>query len=128
MIGADTSFLIDFFRGEERAEKFMEEHKEVIHLCENVVYEFLSGNLTTEEKEKFLGFVDQFPVHSFDRESALESSEIFRAGKRDGITVPHPDAMIAGSYRTHSVEKIVTRNTDHFKNIEDLEIIDLSTE
>lgn len=124
MIGGDTSFLIDFFKGEKGAVEWMDENKEALHLCENVVYEFLSGNLTDKEKQKFLGFVSQFPVHSFDRDAALESSEIFRSGKKRGETVPHPDAMIAGIYSSRNVEKIITKNPDHFKHAGGIEVIE----
>lgn len=117
MIGADTSFLIDFLGGEKNAVEWMDKHKMTLHLCENVVYEFLCGNLTEEEKETFLGFTSQFPVFSFNRSAALKSAEIHRKAKDKGNQVPHPDAMIAGTYAAHQVDKIVTRNPDHFKNI-----------
>lgn len=123
MIGADTSFLVDFFKGDSKAVKFMEKNKENIYLCENVVYEFLCGNLNENEVEKFLGFVSQFNVFSFDRDSAISSSKIFRDSKRRGISIAHPDVMIAGSYLANNVDKIVTRNKKHFENINGLKVL-----
>ncbi|KXA91201.1 hypothetical protein AKJ57_02095 [candidate division MSBL1 archaeon SCGC-AAA259A05] len=52
MIGADTSFLIDFLNGEEESVEWMEEHKNILYLCENVVYEFLCGNLLVGERKR----------------------------------------------------------------------------
>lgn len=122
MIGADTSFLIDFLNGEEESVEWMEEHKNILYLCENVVYEFLCGNLSEKEKETFLGFVSQFPVLRFDRDAALKAAEIFRKGKEEGQSVPHPDAMISGTYAAHGIEKIVTRNPTHFEKIDTITV------
>ncbi len=124
MIGADTSFLIDFLAGDEDAAGWMEEHRNVLHLCENVVYEFLCGDLSEDERETFLGFAAQFPVLAFDRDAALEASKIFRAGKDRGVSIPHPDAMIAGIYVGHGVEKLVTRNPDHFADVQELAVME----
>ncbi len=117
MIGTDTSFLIDFLRGEKNAVEWMDKHKENLYLCENVVYEFLCGDLTEEERETFLGFVSQFPVFGFDRSAALKSAEVHREAKDKGVQVPHPDAMIAGTYAAHQVDKIVTGDPEHFEKI-----------
>ncbi|MDY6764387.1 MAG: PIN domain-containing protein [Halobacteria archaeon] len=124
MIGADTSFLIDFFKGDNDAVEWMGEHSNVLYLCENVVYEFLCGNLTEDERQTFLGFVLQFPVIEFDREAALKASDIYREGKRKGETVPHPDAMIAGTYVSHEVKKIVTCNIDRFDQIDGISVVE----
>lgn len=123
MIGADTTFLIDFLKGKGDAVEWMEKHKNILYLCENVIYEFLCGDLTEQERETFLGFVSQFQVFSFDRDAALKSSKIFRKRKEKGESIPHPDAMIAGTYTAHEVHKIVTDNPEHFKGIEDITVV-----
>jgi predicted nucleic acid-binding protein len=123
MIGADTSFLIDFLNDQQNAVEWMDEHKNVLYLCENVIYEFLCGNLSEQEQETFLGFASQFPVLSFDRDAALRSAKIFRKGKDTGNSIPHPDAAIAGTYAAHEIEKIVTRNPDHFDTIDTITVL-----
>lgn len=117
MIGADTSFIIDFFQGEKNAVDWMEKNKESLCLCENVVYEFLCGNLKEDEKNLFLAFVSQFEVFSFDRNAAFTSSKIYRKSKIKGKFVAHPDAMIAGTYASHGIKKIVTKNIKHFNEM-----------
>ena len=117
MIGADTTFLIDFFKGIPSAVNYMKKNKELLCLCEPVVYEFLCGNLTPEEVDTFLGFVLQFPVFAFDQNAALKASSIFREGKKLGKTISHPDAIIAGCYLANQVSRIVTRNAQHFSTI-----------
>ncbi|MFB6246231.1 MAG: type II toxin-antitoxin system VapC family toxin [Candidatus Pacearchaeota archaeon] len=123
MIGADTSFLVDFFKGDKDAVDFMDKNKENLCICDNVVYEFLCGNLKESEIDTFLGFVSQFKVFSFNRDAAVLSSKIFRGSKRKGVSVAHPDVMIAGIYLANNVDKIVTRNKKHFENIKDLKVL-----
>ncbi|MFB6283381.1 MAG: type II toxin-antitoxin system VapC family toxin [Halobacteria archaeon] len=123
MIGADTSFLIDFFNGDEEAITLMDKHKDVLYLCENVVYEFLCGNLTRDERKTFLGFVNQFPVFGFDRESSLAAAELHRKSRKEGRQVPHPDGMIAGTYIAHGIGELITGNPGQFREIKDLEVI-----
>ncbi len=86
MIGADTSFLIDFLDEKEEALKFMKENKEQIKICEPVIFEFLCGNLTEEEKETFLAFISRFETFNLDRNATLKSSEIYREGKKQVTT------------------------------------------
>lgn len=117
MIGADATFLIDFLRGEAKAVEWMAKNYDVLCLSENVVYEFLCGNLTESEIDRFFAFVSQFPVFSFNRNAAIKSSMMYREMKQKGKTVAHPDAMIAGTYLANSVNRIVTRNRKHFENL-----------
>ena len=117
MIGADTSFLIDFLKGDEAAILWMEQHKDNLCICENIIYEFLCGNLKNKQSDIFLGFISQFPVLSFDRKAALKSSMLFRNAKRKGRTVAHPDVMIAGVYLSNSISRIITRNSKHFAEL-----------
>lgn len=123
MIGVDTSFLMDFLKGEEKAVKAMEKYKDSIYICENVVYEFLCGNLSENDINKFLGFVSQFPVVGFGRDAAIVSSKIFRDSKKKGDPVPHPDAMVAGSYLAENIDRIITRNKSHFEKIKGLKVL-----
>ncbi|HLC74262.1 MAG TPA: type II toxin-antitoxin system VapC family toxin [Candidatus Nanoarchaeia archaeon] len=117
MIGADTTFLIDFFKGESHAVEWMKQNQEFLCLCEPVVYEFLCGNLTEHQQDVFLAFISQFPVFSFNRQAALRSSQLYRGVKRKGQAVAHPDAIIAGTYAANEVATIVTRNNKHFENV-----------
>ncbi|MBI4153238.1 type II toxin-antitoxin system VapC family toxin [Candidatus Woesearchaeota archaeon] len=117
MIGADTSFLVDFLKGEQHAVDWMTKNADVLCLSENVVYELLCGNLTESQNDQFLAFISQFPVFSFNRNAAIKSSKMYREMKQKGKTIAHPDAMIAGTYLANSVNRIVTRNLKHFENL-----------
>lgn len=122
MIGLDTSFLIDFFHGEKNAISWMDQYKDVVCLNENVVYEFLCGNLSDKNKDIFLSFVSQIPVFSFDRNASIKCSDVYRACKRKGETVSHPDVLIGGTYLVNNVDNVVTRNEKDFRKITGLKI------
>jgi predicted nucleic acid-binding protein len=122
MIGVDTSLLIDFFDGDEDAVEWVESNKDLIFLSENVVYEFLCGDMSDEEVRTFLGFISHFEVLPFDRDASLKASKIYRAQKEKGKPVPHPDTMIAGCYLGHEIEKIATRNAEDFRKIDEVEV------
>lgn len=121
-IGADTSFLIDFFNGEKDAIIFMGAHAKLIRVSELVIYEFLCGNLDSKEEEIFFNAMQSFTAVPFNREAAILGSRLYRTGKKEGKSVGHQDCMIAGSYLAHGVKRIVTRNTVHFAKMKDVDI------
>jgi len=123
IVGADTSFLIDFFKGEKGAVEFMQKHAKLLRVSELVIYEFLCGNLTKEQKEMFFEAMQSFVTVTFNREAGVFASEMFRNAKDKGKEVGHQDCMIAGSYVAHGVKLIVTRNDKHFKNINEVDVV-----
>ncbi len=123
MIGSDTSFIIDFLKGEVAAIAAMEKYREQIYLCEPVVFEFLCGNLTAAETEKFHTFVSKFTVFNFDRNSSVTAAALLRTCKRLGKSISNPDAMIAGTYRANHINAIITRNKNHFQHISQIKVI-----
>ena len=123
MIGLDTSFIIDFFKGGKNEENWMRENQDQVFICESVVYEFLCGDLSSNEVESFLAFVSQIQVFSFNRTAALKSAEIYRKAKKLGKTVSHPDVIIAGTYLANGVNSLITKNSKHFKNITSINLV-----
>jgi predicted nucleic acid-binding protein len=122
-VGADSCFLIDFLKGKEFAVTLMKENAKRLYVSELVIHEFLCGNLKKEFEETFLNAIEAFSNIDFDRSAAVESSRIFREGKKKGKTIPREDCMIAGNYLANGIKKIITRNGKHFKNIKELEVI-----
>jgi len=122
MIGADTSFLIDFFKGDDKAVSWMKVKNDLLCVNETVIYEFLCGNLKEKEKDLFLAFVSQFPVFTFDRNASIKSSSIYRDCKSKGKRISHPDAIVAGTYVANNVNKIITRNKKHFDVMKEVHI------
>jgi predicted nucleic acid-binding protein len=123
IVGADTSFLIDFFRGDAGAVQFMRSHSRLLRVSELVIYEFLCGNLSLREQKLFFDAMQSFTTVEFNREAAILASELYRKGKQAGTSLGHQDSMIAGSYLAHGVNKIVTRNAEHFSRLKEIEVI-----
>jgi tRNA(fMet)-specific endonuclease VapC len=123
-IGADTSLLIDFFKGKENAVDFVRKNAGVLVVAELVVYEFLCGNFTDKEQNVFLGAMQSFPTSNTDRNAVLLASRIFRSAKRSGTPVGHQDALIAASYLAVGIRQIATKNTKHFRNISELKVLE----
>lgn len=123
IVGADTTFLIDFFKGEEPAVDFMRAHARVLRVSELVIYEFLCGNLSPSDQALFFEAIQSFTTVPFNREAAIHASELYRKGKRSGKTVNHQDCMIAGSYLAHGISHIVTRNKHHFNDMKRVTVL-----
>ncbi|MFH1409599.1 MAG: type II toxin-antitoxin system VapC family toxin [Nanoarchaeota archaeon] len=109
-IGIDTSFLIDFLQGDPVATELMHKYVRLLRVSELVVYEFLCGNLSEKHQELFLDAIQSFQSLPFNRESAVIGSHLYRGGKKKGNTFGHQDCMIAGSYLSHGVSRIITRD------------------
>ena len=123
VIGVDTTFLIDYFYGKSDAVEFMKNYFKLIRISELVIYEFLCGNLTINERDTFLKAIQSFPSVELNREAILISSDIFRKGKQLGTPIGHQDSLIAGSYVASGIKSLVTRNTKHFSKIKEIQTI-----
>lgn len=122
-IGLDTTFVIDFLQGDPAAVQFMEKHRQSFAFSEIVVFETLCGRLTAKQEEQFLVFADSFPNSPLTRGATRVAASIFRQGKKLGKSVDARDALIAGSYVSEGVTQIVTRNKQHFENIEEVTVL-----
>ena len=122
-IGIDTSFLIDYFKGESSAIEFMREHSGLLRVSELVMFEFLCGRLTERQKVFFLQAMQSFPHVGFDAEAAICASDMYRKGKKNGKTVNQPDCLVAGSYLANGVTSIVTKNSKDFEKIADIDVL-----
>ena len=94
-IGVDTSFLIDFFRGEQSAVEFMRVHSGLLRVSDIVIFEFLCGKLTERQRTFFLQAMQSFSHVEFNAEAAISASDLYRNGKRKGKSVNQPDCQIA---------------------------------
>ncbi len=117
LIGADTSFLIDFFTGDQKAALAMQKYASQLHVSELVLYEFLCGNLTETQEKTFFTAIQPFPQAPFTRQAAIIAAKLYREQKKKGKPVGHQDTMIAASYLAHGVSTIITKNTSHFTHL-----------
>lgn len=118
----DTSFLIDYARGDGGAIEYLEETDEPIGTSTIVLSELYRGlmltqNMTREEAQAKYDWVDAL---GFTRDCAAEAAEIYVHLREDGDLIPRSDIYIAGTATSAGVP-LVTRD-GHFERIEALAV------
>ena len=112
MIILDTSFLIDFFKGQGGTLGIMN-----LDIATTVItyHEILSGikhRKAKREERFFRRFFSRIRILDFDLNAAEKSSEIMAKLLSSGTAVNALDVLIAGIAITNGAEKIVTRDGD----------------
>ena len=135
MILADTNFLVDFLR--KKVGINQEYDKEGLFTSEVCVFELYFGlysnKLLVGNKKILKKRIDllenllvKFQVLPFGRMEAIESAIILGKLKLDGIILDYRDCMIAGTGLANGINKILTRNKDHFNRIPGIQTISYS--
>jgi tRNA(fMet)-specific endonuclease VapC len=123
---ADTSFIIDIMAKDPaaiRKARGLEEAGLSIIIGAPTVFELFAGVALSrkpdEEKSKIITTLSSISQLSLDSTSASAGGLIYGEKVRTGRTIDPEDAMIAGIAKVNA-EKILTRNTKHFSDIEGL--------
>lgn len=119
----DTSVLVEIDRGNNEAVKLMkglvsQDHK--LFISAVTVAEIMAGayrNGTPEKARKVLG---QFQWKEMKGGTADKTGEIMADLLNQGKLIEFQDVVIASTAEQHQVDKIVTENRKHFKNIKGL--------
>lgn len=121
MIGLDTTFLIDFLKGDTAAVSKLAGLQDQLLTTQLNVYEVLVGlNLTHASKRHFEalhGFLDKITVLTMDPRSTSLAAELFGARMRRGERVEQNDGIIAGILKSRGCLRILTRNAADFKKL-----------
>lgn len=124
----DTDILSGFLRGTpkvvENAEKYLRSY-EAINFSIITYYEILNGLLYKDAKtqlKKFIDFADLNKIIPLTNSAARKAAEIYAKLRKTGQPIGHTDCLIAGIALTNSLQ-LVTNNTEHFKRIKGLEIV-----
>lgn len=128
MIGMDSSAIIDLFRGDESIKKVLDRVNEPLAMNQISYLELMfgldSGNVMHQREEEFL---DNFFNASFNLDLGINeskmASKISWLLKKKGKTIDPFDCAIAGIFLANGVDKIITRNVKHFKDIPKLKVI-----
>lgn len=115
---ADTSFLIDLFKGEERAVEIMEE-ADSIATGSIVLYEL--SKISSFDRDK----LENGSIEELDSDDAIRASELYRRLSEKGEKIGEIDYLIAAQ-ADNSDRKLVTRDRD-FQKLE-IETLDYSLE
>ena len=124
----DTDILSEFLRGTPRAventEKYLQEY-DAINFSIITYYDILNGLLYKDARkqlQKFTDFADLNKVLPLTISGAKQAAEIYADLKKTGQPIGHTDCLIAGIALTNGLQ-LVTNNTDHFKRVKGLEIV-----
>lgn len=126
MICLDSSFIIDYFRGDEKAKKILSKlDKDVLFITEITVFEVGYGMINTNNKnfDLFIKFVERIKLIPTTTMFALESAKIKKELESVGKKIASMDLLIAGLMRSFGIEKIVTRNAKHFEGINKIKVL-----
>ena len=80
-------------------------------------------SLLDKRKIQVEALLSKFQILPFKRNAAIESAKILGNLIRKGQKIEFRDGLIAGIAISNGIIRILTNNIDHFKNIEDFEVI-----
>ncbi|HII16306.1 TPA: type II toxin-antitoxin system VapC family toxin [Candidatus Woesearchaeota archaeon] len=126
---ADTTFLIDLLRGNERAVKFLKTVASPLKTTIINQYEVYVGlaslpGIDLEKKIKDTQhFFSRFKILPLHEDAMLEAAKICGRLIQKGEDIGDNDCLIAGIALTHGISSILTRNAKHFERIRGIKII-----
>ena len=121
MVCLETSFLIDFLRGEPRAVHHFETLVKIagVTVAAPTIMEITTGaalNESRQEREKLNEFLSSITVLPLDREAALHAGDIAASLILAGEHLEAMDIQI-GSIAAVNGQSLVTANVKHFSRI-----------
>lgn len=111
----DSDAVIDYLAGTQPAVALLQEldnQQHVLCLCDVVIAEVYSG-LTAEERTATLDLVSSCRFLNTTAEAAMMAGAWRYRYKRQGITLPATDALIAATAHTHRAV-LLTGNLRHY--------------
>ncbi|MBN2153312.1 MAG: type II toxin-antitoxin system VapC family toxin [Candidatus Lokiarchaeota archaeon] len=129
MIVADTTVIIDIARGKEGVKRILDELKEeeicISSISLEEIYAGLGHSLSRLGVEKFPRIMEKYEkVMSQFRPLAITDRLLNKAGMfrgeflAKGFVINPADAIIAVTAETANASAIVTRNPNHFKDVQ----------
>jgi predicted nucleic acid-binding protein len=124
----DTDILSEFLRGNSKVIERVDEHlKEYGFISLSIItyYEILNGLLYKDARKqlsKFEDFVELNKVIPLTKRMAKIAANIQADLRKKGTEIGHTDTLIAGIAIANELQ-LITNNTDHFKRINGIEIV-----
>ena len=128
MIGLGTSAIIDLFKGNRNIQQFLENNKEPLAASIMSYLELFFGLNPENTGHVMEGrYYQEFfkNIHTTDLTNGCceEASKIYWELRKKGKTIEQFDCVIAASFITNGICKILTQNPKHFEKIERLNVI-----
>jgi tRNA(fMet)-specific endonuclease VapC len=132
MICLDSSFIIDYLKGDLSAKKILLKYKkEKIFVSEFTVFEVAEGLIYSLKKNKnkqmfniFFEFLETIEILPLTNFFSLEAAKIRANLSISGKKIDSLDSLIAGSMIANNIYKIITRNTQHFSRIKNIMVLE----
>ena len=124
----DTSFLIDLIRKSPPAYKISKKlEQEGPHATSTIiVHEFLVGGYGAANPKTELAArrktLQKLIILPFNLSAAEESAKIENELRKKGKLVGRADILIAGTMIANNITTIITRNTEHFERIKEINV------
>ena len=125
---ADTGFLIDLWREQERpgpAARFAAAHSDyAVGICWIVAGEFLCGSvLAGQDRDKIASFIDRYPIAHSDTATIRHYADLYAALRKQNSMIGPNDLWIAACALARGLP-LVTRNVEEFRRVPKLSVID----
>ena len=124
----DTDILSEFLRGTpqvvENVEIYLRSY-DAINFSIISYYEILNGLLYKDagkQLKRFTEFAELCKILPLTISATRQAAGIYADLKKKGQPIGHTDCLIAGIALTNDLQ-LVTNNTDHFKRVKGLEIV-----
>lgn len=121
----DTTFLIDLLKGDKRTLKLAEGSEQLLTTQINM-YEVIRGLFLEDYSEsKIINSIEIFEnirVLQLDDNGIIKAAEIFANLTKKGNMIADNDCITAGIALSKGINKIVTRNVNHFKRIKGIKV------
>ncbi len=112
MIILDTSFLIDFFKGEEGTQAIIRTDVATTAITYHEIFSGIKHRNAKNEGKFFRSFFSRIRILDYDLNAADKSSEIMAKLLSSGKAVNALDVLIAGIAIANGADKIATRDGD----------------
>ena len=134
MILADSTFLIDSLRKSLDVREFLKKNtSEIFFTTEINIFELYLGLYSSKILEKnqelfrkrikgLEELILKFQVLTFGRGEAIQAAKILGNINRSGNPIEFRDGLIAGIALFNGINKILTKNFDHFNRIQGIEV------
>jgi predicted nucleic acid-binding protein len=134
MILADSTFLIDSLRKKTEVREFLKSNPtEILFTTEINVFELYLGlyssKILEKDQELFKNRIKgleelilKFQVLAFGRGEAIQAAKILGILNRLGKPIEFRDGLIAGIAIFNGINKILTKNFEHFNRIQGIEV------
>lgn len=122
----DTTVLIDFLRGDQKAVNFVAENSPLWTTEINAFELFTGAHLgknINQRLDNAKALLAQLTVLPLDRRASLKAGEIAARLIRKGKVIEASDILIASIALTNGITEIVTANKVHYERIDEINVI-----